>query len=33
VDLRYASLIWRPDFESTERHATRVHGWHRALKM
>ena len=20
----YASLIWRPDFESTERHATRV---------
>ena len=22
----YASLIWRPDFESTERHATRVHG-------
>jgi cation transport protein ChaC len=29
----YASLIWRPDFESTERHATRVHGWHRALKM
>jgi cation transport protein ChaC len=29
----YASLIWRPDFDYTERHATRVHGWHRALKM
>ncbi len=29
----YASLIWRPEFDYTERHATRVHGWHRALKM
>lgn len=29
----YASLIWRPDFEFSERHVTRVHGWHRALKM
>lgn len=29
----YASLIWRPDFDFTERHPTRVHGWHRALKM
>jgi cation transport protein ChaC len=29
----YASLIWRPDFDYAERHATRVHGWHRALKM
>ena len=29
----YASLIWRPDFVHSERHATRVHGWHRALKM
>ena len=29
----YASLIWRPEFDATERHPTRVHGWHRALKM
>lgn len=29
----YGSLIWRPDFEHTERHLTRVQGWHRALKM
>ncbi|MFV0681108.1 gamma-glutamylcyclotransferase [Ottowia sp.] len=29
----YGSLIWRPDFEYTERHPTRVHGWHRALAM
>ena len=29
----YASLIWRPDFDFTERHATRAHGWHRALAM
>ena len=29
----YASLIWRPDFAAVERHATRVHGWHRALAM
>jgi glutathione-specific gamma-glutamylcyclotransferase len=29
----YASLIWRPEFDSVEqRHAT-VHGWHRALEM
>ena len=29
----YASLIWRPEFEALEAHLTRVHGWHRALKM
>lgn len=29
----YASLIWRPDFDYAERHASRVHGWHRALAM
>lgn len=29
----YASLIWRPEFDFTERHAARVHGWHRALEM
>jgi len=29
----YASLIWRPEFDSLERRAARVHGWHRALKM
>ena len=29
----YGSLIWRPDFEFTERRAARVHGWHRSLKM
>ncbi len=29
----YASLIWRPDFDYSERHRTRVHGWHRALAM
>lgn len=29
----YASLIWRPDFEVIERHAAKVHGWHRSLKM
>ena len=29
----YASLIWRPEFEAAETHLTRVHGWHRALKM
>ncbi len=29
----YASLIWRPDFDFSERYATRVHGWHRALAM
>ncbi|VTU32688.1 gamma-glutamylcyclotransferase [Variovorax sp. PBL-E5] len=29
----YGSLIWRPDFDFSERHPARVHGWHRALKM
>ncbi len=29
----YASLIWRPEFDYTERHPVRIHGWHRALKM
>lgn len=29
----YASLIWRPEFDCTERYATRVYGWHRALSM
>ena len=29
----YGSLIWRPDFDHTERRAAKVHGWHRALKM
>ncbi len=29
----YASLIWRPEFGVAEAHRTRVHGWHRALKM
>jgi glutathione-specific gamma-glutamylcyclotransferase len=29
----YASLIWRPDFEFTERRCARVQGWHRALQM
>jgi cation transport protein ChaC len=29
----YASLIWRPEFAYAESHPTRVHGWHRALKM
>ena len=29
----YGSLIWRPDFGFVERHAARVQGWHRALKM
>ena len=29
----YGSLIWRPDFDYTERHASRVRGWHRALAM
>lgn len=29
----YASLIWRPEFEFSERRAARVHGWHRALEM
>jgi glutathione-specific gamma-glutamylcyclotransferase len=29
----YASLIWRPEFESTERRPAAVYGWHRALEM
>ena len=29
----YGSLIWKPDFDYTERRPARVHGWHRALKM
>jgi glutathione-specific gamma-glutamylcyclotransferase len=29
----YASLIWRPEFEATERRPAQVHGWHRALQM
>ena len=29
----YASLIWRPEFDSVEQRAATVHGWHRALKM
>ncbi len=29
----YASLIWRPEFDYTDRRPARVHGWHRALHM
>ena len=29
----YGSLIWRPEFEFSERRPAHVHGWHRALKM
>ena len=29
----YASLIWRTEFDAAEHHRTRVHGWHRALRM
>jgi cation transport protein ChaC len=29
----YASLIWRPEFESMEDRPAAVHGWHRALAM
>jgi glutathione-specific gamma-glutamylcyclotransferase len=29
----YASLIWRPEFESVERRPAAVYGWHRALEM
>lgn len=29
----YGSLIWRPEFEFSERHIARVYGWHRALHM
>ncbi len=27
----YGSLIWHPDFEYTERHLVRIHGYHRAF--
>ena len=29
----YASLIWRPEFESVEDRPATVYGWHRALTM
>jgi cation transport protein ChaC len=29
----YASLIWRPEFESNEDRDATVYGWHRALAM
>ena len=29
----YASLIWRPEFESVEHLPATVHGWHRALRL
>ena len=29
----YASLIWRPDFDFSEKRVSKVHGWHRALQM
>ena len=29
----YASLIWRPDFDFSEKRIAKVHGWHRALRM
>jgi len=29
----YASLIWRPEFEATEKRPALVAGWHRALRM
>ncbi len=29
----YGSLIWKPDFEFSERRPAKVSGWHRALKM
>jgi cation transport protein ChaC len=29
----YASLIWRPEFESLEQRRAMVYGWHRALEM
>jgi cation transport protein ChaC len=29
----YASLIWRPEFESVEERPATVFGWHRALAM
>jgi glutathione-specific gamma-glutamylcyclotransferase len=29
----YASLIWRPEFDSAEQRSALVHGWHRSLRM
>lgn len=29
----YASLIWRPEFESVEERPATVYGWHRSLAM
>ncbi len=29
----YASLIWRPEFESAEHRPALVRGWHRALRL
>ena len=29
----YASLIWRPEFESVEQRPATVYGWHRALRL
>ncbi len=29
----YASLIWRPEFDSAEHRPARVRGWHRTLQM
>jgi len=29
----YASLIWRPEFEFSERRSATVHGWHRTFRM
>ena len=29
----YASLIWRPEFDSVEDRPATVYGWHRALAM
>ena len=29
----YASLIWRPEFDTTERRMAYVHGWHRSFRM
>ncbi|HSW17571.1 MAG TPA: gamma-glutamylcyclotransferase [Ramlibacter sp.] len=29
----YGSLLWKPEFDFSERRPARVHGWHRALKM
>jgi glutathione-specific gamma-glutamylcyclotransferase len=29
----YASLVWRPDFDYSDKRIARVQGWHRALHM